>query len=82
MENSTIDFQNLTIGSKIFVVHRDYMNKKKQGGMVLPARVVAFKNVKGFINPIFRLIGNKWDISVDCYHVFTDIKEAINSIRS
>jgi hypothetical protein len=75
----------LTIGSKIFVVHNSYANQKKSGGRVVQARVTAFVNKKGKVEPEFRIIGsngNTPDASPACYHWFTDINEAIKSIES
>ena len=42
----------LTIGSKCFLVHRSYANQKKWG-------VKTFENRKGFVTPIFYESGRK-----------------------
>ena len=77
------DLEGLTIGSKIFVVHRDYAFKKKPGGKVLPAKVVAFHNVKGCVEIIFRITGGKpVDLTLDHYIPFVLITKAIDAIRS
>lgn len=76
--------RSLTIGSKIFVVHKNYSGKLKPGGTVLSARVVAFQNIKGKIVPIFKVAG------VDGIHTgyssvydwFDDIKLALTAIIS
>lgn len=81
MKKSTIKLDELTIGSKIFAVHKSYAFQKKPGGIVLPGRVIAFKNVRGFIEIIFRLRGSKTDCTLAYYMVFIDIKEAIDAIR-
>lgn len=74
---------NLTIGSKIFVVHNSYANKKREGGIVNQARIVSFVNRKGFIEPEFRMIGQKGpNLSTAHYMVFDNIQEAVNAIRS
>lgn len=80
MKNS-IKIEELTIGSNIFAVHRSYAYKSRPGGIVLPGRVVAFQNVRGFIEIIFRLRGSTADCTLAYYMVFVDIKEAIDAIR-
>jgi hypothetical protein len=75
----------LTIGSKVFVVHRDYSGKKKPGGVVNLARIVCFRNRNGKVEPEFRLIGQP-SKSTNCtlhhYEMFTEIRMAIASIES
>lgn len=78
-----IDLSNMTIGSKVFIVHNGYAYKNKQGGIVNQARVVCFVNRKGIIEPEFRMIGqNGPNLSAAQYKVFTNIQEAIKAIAS
>lgn len=74
--------ENLTIGSKIFVVHASYAKKeKKDGAIVNQARVVCFVNRGGKVEPEFRMIGQKGpNLSAAQYNVFDNIKDAINAI--
>jgi hypothetical protein len=77
--------KELTIGSKIFVVHNSYAYKNKSGARVVQARVTAFVNKNGIVEPEFRIIGsngNTPDASPSCYHWFTNIKEAIDAIET
>lgn len=73
---------NLTIGSKIFVVHKDYANQKKVGGKVLQAKVVSFVNSSGNIQIEFKVNNHPKVVGEDYYVVFGDIKKAIASIKS
>ncbi len=79
MKNS---IANLTIGSKVFVVHSSYANKeKKDGAYINQARVVCFVNKNGIVEPEFRMIGQKGpNLSVTQYDVFDNIKDAIQAI--
>lgn len=78
-----INLSNMTIGTKIFVVHAGYAYKKKEGGIVNQARVVCFVNRNGVVVPEFRMIGQKGpNLSTTQYKVFTDIQAAINAIES
>lgn len=77
MENN-----NLTIGSTIFVVHRDYANKNKVGGVVNKARVCSFRNVSGEVVPEFKIVGQKQITDSKLYCVFPEISKAIESIKT
>ena len=74
--------ENLTIGSRVFIVHNSYANKeKKDGAYVNQARVVCFVNRAGTVEPEFRMIGQKGlNLSSANYHMFDNIKDAINAI--
>jgi hypothetical protein len=75
--------ENLTIGSKVFIVHNSYAKKeKKDGAYVNQARVVSFINRAGTVEPEFRMIGQKGpNLSATQYNVFDNIKDAINAIK-
>jgi hypothetical protein len=73
---------DLTIGSKIFVVHKDYANKKKSGGKVISARIVSFVNSSGSIQLEFKLSNHPKVVGEDYYVVFGDVKKAIAAIKS
>lgn len=82
MENN-INISNMTIGSKVFIVHNGYAYKNREGGIVNQARVVCFVNRKGIVEPEFRMIGQKGpNLSASQYRVFTNIQEAIKAIES
>jgi hypothetical protein len=81
-EKKTYTLTNLTIGSKIYVVHKDYANKKKSGGKVLGARVVSFVNTSGKIQLEFKLVNHPTILDESFYTVFTDVKKAITAIKS
>lgn len=79
-----INIDNLTIGSKVFIVHSSYAKKeKKDGAIVNQARIVSFVNRAGNVEPEFRMIGQKGpNLSAAQYNVFDNIRDAINSIKS
>lgn len=83
--SKTHKLTHLTIGSKIFVVHKDYAGKKKPGGVVNLARIVCFRNRNGKVEPEFRFIGQP-SSSTNCtlgnYHMFTEISDALKAIES
>lgn len=77
------DNRELTIGSKVFVVHRSYAFQKKLGGKVLLARVVGFENRTGSVDIVFRLVGQSskgLDLTVQHYVPFVNINKAIEAI--
>ena len=69
--------EELTIGSRLFVIHRAYVVPKKQGGIIRVARVTGFKNNQGALEPLFKIIGIKDEVGMNTYLPFTDIKIAI-----
>jgi hypothetical protein len=75
--------ENLTIGSKVFIVHSSYAKKEnKSGAYVNQARIVSFVNKAGIVEPEFRMIGQKGpNLSAAQYSVFDNIKDAINAIK-
>lgn len=76
--------KQLTIGSKIFVVHKDYAHKKKPGGKVLSARIIAFENIKNVIVPIFKIshLAGPTNSNQNSYEYFFEIEEALKAIIS
>ena len=78
----TYKLTDLTIGSKVYVVHKDYANKKRPGGKVLQAKVVSFVNSNGDIKTEFKVSNHPKVTGEDFYIVFSDIKKAIAAIKS
>lgn len=78
----TYKLTDLTIGSKVFVVHRNYAFAKRIGGKVMPARVVSFINSGGTVIPEFKLAGHPTVVNENTHVPFTDIKLAISAIKS
>lgn len=85
-EKKSYKLTDLTIGSKVFLVHKNYAFQKKPGGRVVQARVVGFFNTKDEILPEFKVVGYtayyKSLINESSYVVFMDIKKAIQAIKS
>lgn len=81
-EKKTYNIANLTIGSKIFVVHRQHAFAKKPGGKVNQGRVVAFFNSNGKIKVEFKITGHPVAVNEDYYYVFDNVANAIKSIKS
>lgn len=71
----------LTIGSKCYLVHKGYAFKNKIGGRIVPARVSTFVNTRGEVEPEFVKIGNsKQEMTMKNYVPFVDVQSAIDSI--
>jgi hypothetical protein len=81
-KKKTYDINNLTIGSKIFVVHKNHAFSKKPGGKVVLARVTSFINHAKTIKVEFKLVGHTQVLNDSFYTIFENVKEAINSIKS
>ena len=85
MAQHVFEVDSLTIGSKIFIVHRKYAFQNKPGGKVILARVVSFSNRNGNIEIDFRAIGQPSkspDLGMRHYIPFIDIQKAIDSIKT
>lgn len=82
--NNNMSKRQLTIGSKIFVVHKDYAYKKKPGGKVLSARIIGFENIKNVIVPIFKVsyLESNVNSNQNSYEYFYEIEEALKAIIS
>lgn len=81
-QKKTYKISDLTIGSKIFVVHKQHAFAKKPGGKVIQGRVVAFVNNSGNIKVEFKIIGHQQVVSEEYYCIFKDVKQAISAIKS
>jgi hypothetical protein len=85
MAQHVFEIDSLTIGSKVFIVHRKYAFQNKPGGKVILARVVSFSNRNGNIEIDFRAIGQPAkspDLGMNHYIPFIDIQKAIDSIKN
>jgi len=85
MAQHVFEIDSLTIGSKVFIVHRKYAFQNKPGGKVILARVVSFSNRNGNIEIDFRAIGQSAkspDLGMNHYIPFIDIQKAIDSIKN
>lgn len=78
----TYKISDLTIGSKIFVVHKQHAFAKKPGGKVIQGRVVAFVNSAGTIKVEFKIVGHPQVVSEEYYCIFGTIKQALVAIKS
>ena len=81
-QKKTYKISDLTIGSKIFAVHKNHAFAKKPGGKVIQGRVVAFVNQGGNIKVEFKIIGHSMALNEEYYCVFGNIKQAIQAIKS
>lgn len=82
VQKKTYKLTDLNIGSKVYVVHKSYAFQKKPGGVVKQARVVSFRNTQGEIVTEFKITGDPNLLRENFYVVFTDIKKAIQAIKS
>jgi len=84
-KKKSYNLKDLTIGTRLFVVHNKYAFQKITGGRVLSARIVSFVNMNGQVEPEFRLVGQpsaSGNLRVDNYTIFTSVKEALKAIKS
>lgn len=76
--------EEITIGSRVFAVHKRYADKKIHGGKVLGARVIGFENIKGEIKVIIKITdeyGQKLSNTKD-YTIYFDVVDALLAIAS
>lgn len=72
---------DLTIGSKVYLIHRKYCSQKIVGARIILARVKTFERTPRGVEPILGEIGNKRiDYKLENYVMFIDINEAIKRL--
>jgi len=77
------NFEQLSIGSKIFLVHKRYVDENLENGKIIVCRVKSFCNKNGEIFPIYAEVGkasNSPDAAV--HKLYTSIEDAIDAIRT
>ena len=81
-QKRTYKINDLTIGSKVFIVNKQHAFAKKPGGKVLQGRVVAFINQAGTIKVEFKIVGWPQVLNEDYYCIYGTVKQAIQAIKS
>lgn len=77
-----MDINGLTIGSTVFVVHKDYAHQNKNGGVVNRAKIVSFRNVAGTVSPELKIDGHKEIVNTTLYKIYPKIRDAIKAIQT
>ena len=78
-----IDGVDLTIGTKVYAVFKQYVDKKMSGGRVKVCKVKTFMNKQGEILPVLTEIGNsKREFDTDSHHIYYGLSEAVEAIRT
>lgn len=73
--------ENLTIGDKCYLVHKEYIGKCVWGSRIIVAKVKTFQNIKGFPVPVFTEVGNsKRELTMDVYIPYVEVNKAIEAI--
>jgi hypothetical protein len=70
----------IAIGKTVYIVHKNWSKTQKEGAKVLSARITGYQNVSGEVLPILKS-GSK-EVDAENNHIFTDIKEAVEAIRT
>ena len=70
----------LKIGTTVFLVNKAWKKHQRIGGKVIPARVIGYENVEGEILPILK--SGRVEVSSTHNHIFTDLNDAVDAIRS
>jgi hypothetical protein len=68
------------IGTTVFLVNKAWKKHQRIGGKVIPAKVTGYENVEGEVLPILK--AGSVEISATHNHIFTDLNDAVNAIRS
>ena len=74
--------KNLKIGSQIYLVHKDYVNKNFNGSSIRICRIKSYQNVNGKVLPIVREVGSSNSIQAEYYITFQDLDKAIEAISN
>lgn len=66
-------------GKTVYIVHKGW-SKTKNGARVTTAKVIGYMNVEGKILPLLK--SGKQEISAVNHHIFLEITEAVDAIKS
>lgn len=72
--------KQLKIGTTVFCVHRDYVDKNVNGAKVIPCKVRSYLNIEGEIQPMVRPVGSRNDLSLKNHTLYTDLDKAVKAI--
>ena len=74
----------LDIGSKCYLVRREFAFKKRIGGKIIPARLKTYENIAGKVEPVFTAIGGSSanELRLTHYIPFINTQEAVDAIIS
>jgi hypothetical protein len=72
----------LGIGSKVYAVHKKYVDEKLSNGSVKICKVKTFKEYKGKVGPVFTEIGNsKMELIQETHYIYHELDLAIAAIN-
>ena len=71
----------LNVGTKVFAVHKRYVDEKLSGGRVRICKVKTFIEKGGEIIPVLTEVGNaKMELDTTTHHLYYDMDLAIKAI--
>ncbi len=71
------------IGTKVYMVQKDYVDQKKQNGKVLVCKVKTYENQKGKIVTICSVVGqSRFIVNTFGYYLYDKLDLAISAINS
>jgi len=72
--------KQLKIGTTVFCVHNDYVDKNVNGAKIIPCKVRSYQNMDGVIRPLVRPVGSRNDLSLKNHILYTDLDKAVKAI--
>jgi len=71
----------LTVGTKVFAVHKKYVDENLSGGTIKVCKVKTFKEKNGEIIPVLSEIGNsKVKLDTNTHYLYYESELAIEAI--
>lgn len=72
---------NKAIGTKVYVLHKDYVNKKKNGARIIPCRITTYERRNEKIHPVLKEIGGQRTFNGSAaIKVFYDLEKALKAL--
>lgn len=70
------------IGMQLYCVHKSYIDKSLQNGVIVIGKVKTYCNIDGEILPVIREVGARREIGHDTHYVYDRLDDAIDAIST
>lgn len=73
----------LNVGTRVYAIHKRYVDEKLSGGKVKVCKVKTFQEKKGEIVPVLTEVGNaKQELDTTNHYLYWDMDVAIEALKS
>lgn len=69
------------IGTTVYMVHKSYVDQKKNNGKIKVGKIRSYQNIDGVICPIIKEVGSSVILDPLMNYIYESIELAIDAIR-